>query len=299
MSPSLSQAGWRTLAYAAVFGQGVKRHELARFLLSADVFSPSSLDALWQQWRLEGRVLRKDRIPLSPFWPQFALLRFFARSVPWVRSIWLTGSVAAGTPQEKDDLDFLVIVDTRRLWLSRFFLVGLSVFFARARTRAMSESSARGRWCFNMWLEPEALSLESSVQSVYVARELVQAIPLYVRVGVPSGELLERNPWVGGFCKMGGRAGLRRAQRAHKHFPFFPRGNIFPFPLFFDWLNRFAWRWQWRRIVKTQTREKVVFNQAFFHPRDTQFSVVREYERICTLQGISPYETNQTTRTNT
>src|SRR5690606_9051512 len=119
MEQHLVLAGWRTLAYATVFGQGLSQRDLAHFLISPRNYATGSVLALWEEWRARGLVKPRPRPNQHHHWKHALAIRALARWVPWVQSIWVTGSLAAGTAHDDDDIDFLVITDTGRLWLSR------------------------------------------------------------------------------------------------------------------------------------------------------------------------------------
>lgn len=284
MDPELKTAGWCSLVYAAVFGQGLTRSELTRFLISSHHYTTGSVDLLWSSWCARGLVKPRPRPDQQLHWKHAMQVRALARLVPWVQSIWVTGSVAAGTAAIDDDIDFLVITDSHRLWLSRFLLVGMSILVGRARTRLMSQDAVRDRWCFNMWLEPETCAIAKQAQSLYTAREVVQARPVYVRVGVLADHFLVQNSWARNFFATGWQGALRRA-RGKEHFS--PWAFLLNFN--FSGLNTLAWQWQKKRIQQSQTRETVEKHQALFHPRDTRRSVANEYERISTLLGVKSH----------
>jgi hypothetical protein len=286
MTEHLADAGLRTLAYAAVFGRGLTLRQLSRFLISSHHYTTGSVRMLWERWRAAGLVQTSTIPPQMPHWRKTFAIRDLALFVPWVQSVWVTGSLAAGTAQVDDDIDFLVITDANRLWLSRIFLVGLSVLFGRARTRYMPENHVRDRWCFNMWLEPDLMAMPIHLQNLYTAREVVQAVPIYVRPGVGASDFLQRNIWAQKFFSRGWQmaytkaAGWNDSSRRKVARESFRLLDIF---------NDLAWKWQKRRMGLVQSREVVEKNQAFFHPRDTRTSVKQEYERICTLLELKPY----------
>lgn len=294
MDRNLLQSGWRTLAYAAVFGQGLRYGDLEKYFLGAKNPTSAQLQQLWQYWKVQGLIhIQKKRFPRK-LWNEVVAFQRFISFFPWVQSVWLTGSLAVGTATEADDIDFLIITDSERLWLTRALVLFGGSILRKVRTRRMNNEKARGLWCLNMWLESEALSLDVTAQSLYTAREVVQAVPIYVREGVAGEEFIRKNGWARAYCERGWRHAHARARFLPHSFP------LFRFPLWFNpvlsFFNRLSWQWQKRRIEQHQTREVVQFDRAFFHPRDTQTMVRQEYERICTLLQVTPYE--KTTRPN-
>jgi hypothetical protein len=164
----------------------------------------------------------------------------------------------------------------------------------------MNENHVKDRWCFNMWLEPERLALPAEHQSLYTAREVVQAVPLYVRPGVNAHDFLRKNVWAKKYFARGWEVAYKKAGRRNDSQQTFPQGERFRIDSSrrematesfrsFDTLNTLAWKWQKRRMKKGKTTEVVAKNQAFFHPRDTRSSVKAKYERICSLLELKPY----------
>ncbi len=85
--------------------------------------------------------------------------------VPWILAIAITGSAAMANASTTADLDILVVAAPHRLWLARLITLGLS---------AWRRHHHQAGWCFNLWLESAALSLEPARQGVYEAYELWQ-----------------------------------------------------------------------------------------------------------------------------
>jgi cytidyltransferase-like protein len=92
--------------------------------------------------------------------------------VPWILAVAITGSAAMANAATTADLDILVVAAPRRLWLARLITLGLS---------AWRRHHHQAGWCFNLWLEPAALSLEPARQGVYEAYELWQCRWLFDR----------------------------------------------------------------------------------------------------------------------
>lgn len=92
----------------------------------------------------------------------------------WVKFVGITGSVAAGTAKEKDDIDVFIVVKNNRMWLYRAILT----------TRLGKESLRR------VWGKPfknkidtnficEERGLWFNAESIFVLHELLFMIPVY------------------------------------------------------------------------------------------------------------------------
>lgn len=109
---------------------------------------------------------------------------FYARLIwvlPYVRLVAVTGALAMDNVEEADDIDFLIVTEPGRLWLTR----GMVLILARlARLRGDT-------LCPNFIISTGALLLEQ--RDLYTAHELAQMTPLH------GGQVAERlrteNTW--------------------------------------------------------------------------------------------------------
>ncbi len=277
----------RTLAYAAVFNAGVRPSELERWMITSTPFSVKELHKMLRMLKHPNIVWRSSTSsPVSP--REIARLRQTAAWVPWIQSIWLTGSFAAGRGQVGDDIDCMILVDPHRLWLARGAFVLFGLVQGKVRTLFLPPNhSWAGHWCLNLWLEPSAWQIVPQARTLYTAREIVQACPVYVRRDARPEVFIERNAWARSFVASGWLLGWKRALRSRR-WP--QQGNQFAFfSPFVSLLNRAAYRVQHFRIQQHVTRETIAIDRAFFHPRDTRNQVQAKYERICAALGVSPW----------
>jgi hypothetical protein len=102
-------------------------------------------------------------------------------AIPFVRLIAVTGALAVDNVEPGDDIDFLIVTEPGRLWLTR----GLTILLCKiARRRGQ-------RLCPNYLLSTRALHLEQ--HDLYTAHELVQMAPLH---GTPvTLRLWSENRW--------------------------------------------------------------------------------------------------------
>lgn len=185
--PDLREAILRTIAYADVFDFPLTPFELHRYLVGVAAL-PSELGAhLRAETGPKGRLsvvdgliclrgreelagLRRERAGRSRrFWPR---ARYYGRllgSMPFVRSVALTGSLAVGNMQESGDIDYLMVTAAGRLWLCRALTIVLVRWAALRGTRL----------CPNYFLSEDALQV--GPPDLYQAHELAQMAPLIGR----------------------------------------------------------------------------------------------------------------------
>jgi len=183
---ALERAIYSTVAYRDIFHFPVTPGEIHRYLhgvrcgeeevraaLTEGVLPERYLDSDGEFHALRGRAatfaIRRERRALSE--AQAPTARHFARflaTLPNVRMVALTGSLAAGNFPPDGDIDFLLVTDAGALWRTR----------ALCRTLALlDEKLRRGLFCPNTFLSAAALPLAR--RSLYDAQELSQMVPLH------------------------------------------------------------------------------------------------------------------------
>ncbi len=185
----------QTLAYSDVFDYPLRIEELHRYLpvkvsleelrlaLSRGVECVSSHDGFYF---LEGRealtALRRRREAISrpALWRALQFGRVLG-SLPFIRMVALTGSLAVLNSDWSGDLDYMLVTANGRVWTAR----GFAVLFGHLTAR------------FGYALCPNLIVAESALkwtdEDIYSAREICQMIPI---TGKDVYERLRRtNDW--------------------------------------------------------------------------------------------------------
>jgi hypothetical protein len=117
-----------------------------------------------------------------------ALLRW----VPFVDAVFACNTVAMGNADDASDIDVLVIVRDKRLWLTRL-LVTIVLSLAGLRRHG---NSIRDRVCLSFYLTPAAFHLSAIAipQDVYLAYWLRTLVPLFDPEHI-FDTLQEKNSW--------------------------------------------------------------------------------------------------------
>ncbi|HUG34391.1 MAG TPA: hypothetical protein VMJ90_06445 [Anaerolineales bacterium] len=177
---SLQRAILEALAYSDIFEHPLRLEELHRYLpVRTDVAEvPPALDSLQGQvekqdefYFLTGRVdiveIRRQREARSrELLPHSIRYGRMLGSLPFVRMVALTGSLAVLNVSKAADFDYMLVTTKGRVWTARLFAVALNRL-----------ANLFGyRLCPNLIVSETAL--EWPLHDLYSARELVQMIPI-------------------------------------------------------------------------------------------------------------------------
>jgi hypothetical protein len=127
--------------------------------------------------RLRGNVRAKKYLPVA-----MRKARLIAK-FPFVRGVLASGSLAKGYMDQNSDLDFFIITEPKRLWITRMLLVMYKRIFL---------FNSHKLFCVNYFIDADHLELEE--KNLFTATELATAIPLYGRQYYRK--LHDNNAWV-------------------------------------------------------------------------------------------------------
>ena len=220
--------------------------------------------------RVETR-LRRKKYSLKK-WLEVKEFAELMKFIPWIRGVAVTGSLAVNNAKKNDDVDFLIITQEKRLWLSRV----LVAFFLLLKGKKRSWSGAEANsWCLNFWLNEACLELPDRLKNIYGAFEVAQAIWVYDRGDIKK-KFFESNNWAEKFLP-----NYFNFQKKNKSFIVKNNSNfglsIFNFLL--DLINHILFLVQYLYMKPHMTSEKVDKSFAFFHPRDTKKQVFSRWLR--------------------
>ncbi len=178
-SQTLQQAVLETLAYSDVFDYPLTFDELHRYLTASA--PPANLAACLSELSLVATengfyflADRRETVRTRMNREQTSRVAFqracrygaILGSLPFVRMVTLTGSLAMLNLNHDADLDYMLVTQPGRLWLARAF----AVLFGRVM-RIFGD-----RICVNLLISESAL--EWHPRDLYSAREMCQMIPL-------------------------------------------------------------------------------------------------------------------------
>ena len=186
---SFSELEWailQTVAYADIFDYPLTPSEIQRYLTGATAtveevqaaLSSSSLNGRYlsrsaDYFSLAGREhiveTRRRRAQVAArLWPVGRRYGHFIGSLPFVRMVAVTGSLAVDNTESGGDIDYLVVTKARRLWLCRLLVVVLVRWV---------EWRSGYTLCPNYFISENALTINE--HDLYTARELVQMVTVF------------------------------------------------------------------------------------------------------------------------
>lgn len=115
--------------------------------------------------------------------------------------VGVTGSVAAENPKENDDIDLMIVTKQNKLWLTRikwwWRVNRQGIPHRRPMTTGKSDE-----FCFNLWLDEEALEMPKKKQNLRNAMDLILMKPILNRDKTYE-RLVAANKWAGNYVRNG------------------------------------------------------------------------------------------------
>lgn len=143
-------------------------------------FYSTRLDSRQVARRLEGNKKADEIMPKAIERAKF-IFQF-----PFVRGVYISGSLSKGFLAEDGDVDFFIITSQGRLWLARTLLILFKKVFL---------FNSRKLFCLNYFIDEHHLEIEE--KNLFTATELSTLIPI-CHQGIHS-DFEDANNWIGNF----------------------------------------------------------------------------------------------------
>jgi hypothetical protein len=127
--------------------------------------------------RKKGNILAEKRLKTAMRYSR--IMSWF----PYVRAIMLSGSISKGYMGENDDIDYFIVTQPGRLWITRTFLTLFKKIFLLNSYR---------NFCINFFTDADNLGVKERTR--YAATEIVFLLPIF-NLSMYRKILID-NPWV-------------------------------------------------------------------------------------------------------
>lgn len=256
MESELKTAIKRTIAYGKNFGVGYNIEDVRERLISNEIFKDEEIEKELEKLKIRNYVSRVKRRN-KKIDKARKLAEFAGRYFKDILMIGVTGSVAAGYPKKNDDIDLMVITKKDRLWLTR---LGLRIFIwiNKIPHRKYGGRENEDEFCFNLWLEEEALELPKDRMSLRNAMDSILMMPVLNRQSTYE-RFMRENGWIKKYL-------INTYTKVIRHSvlqPSFYNGRKSTFLNILNYL--FFWPQYWY-MKKKIGNGLVDLRRAFFHP---------------------------------
>jgi hypothetical protein len=127
--------------------------------------------------RVKGNKLAEEKLPIAKKY-----CRIIA-SFPFVRAILLSGSISKNYMDANSDVDYFIVTEPGRLWLTRALLAAFKRVFLL---------NSRKFFCINYFVDARSLEIEE--KNIYTAFEIATLIPVYGKE--VCEKFMGRNAWM-------------------------------------------------------------------------------------------------------
>lgn len=182
----------RTLAFFDLFDYPLTKEELYRYSWQSNpnhlnIFLENLERLNWPNkfglYFLPGReeIIEKRRARIPDLEKKLKIANRGAkiiRFVPFVRAIFLCNNTAFGTSTENSDIDVLIVVKSKRIWIARLLTTVLLSFFNLRRTKR----NIKNKICLSFYLSDTHLNLQKIAikdPDIYLVYWIAQLWPLY------------------------------------------------------------------------------------------------------------------------
>ncbi len=272
------QAILETLAYKGVFNASVSYFQLTYFLNSKTPYNKLEIDTalnkLVKQKKIESKKnkysLKNVRIYewKTRYKNSKGLIEENSRildtikSIPWVKMLALTGSVAAFNAKENDDLDILIVTQKNRVWLTRLFVTCILII-----ANKYPRTETKNKLCPNIYLSENALKWDKRGRNYYTANEVVLLQPYFYKDNIYFS-FLQKNDWAKKYlCNYPfEKTSVQRSTNKNS--------------LLIDKLEYVLYKLQTKYMRKRQTTEHVSKDIIHFNKNDSTNIVLHKYTKL-------------------
>jgi len=221
-------------------------------------------------------------------WKKFLRTAKWFQTVPYLRAVLASGSLAINNTTPESDFDVLTVAKSGRLYICRIFLCLITSFFRARRTRY--EKTAPDKFCFNHYITDGDMNIKH--ESLYNAQTYANLKPVLVDNNFVE-KFYTANNWLGKYIlnfdfKV-------QPQKICEVEPFKFIAKFLEFILnskMGDWIEILFKKYQHKRIKENpatyESGGRVIFNdnELEFHPRSFEAFAIDRYNKGLKRLGI-------------
>ena len=279
-----------TLTYHGLFQYPLTKEEILIYLIDRKS-SAKGIDQALKNLKSEGKVgasrgyyflnkskrLPTQRIARTKISKQkFKNAKFYSyilKLIPTVKLVAITGALSMENSTKKDDIDLLVVTSKNMLWSTRFFANLLLLPWKRNPQSDIQKDKA----CLNLFLDESNLKI--SDKNLYTAHETCQAKLLWDRDNMYQ-KFVMSNKWVSKYLP-NWQADLKSKTNFRRK-----TTNKSIFGPFLKEVEKHLKKFQLNYMSSRMTTEKIGDRQLFFHPKDTQSTILKNYQKALKTQRL-------------
>ena len=160
-------------------------HELEDLITKRLVFKLGEFYSLKEDYhRLKLRLERNHRA--EKFMPLAGFISRFIGSFPFVRAVFISGSLSKNSMNKDSDIDYFIVTKPGRLWTARTLLILFKKVFL---------FNSYKFYCLNYFIDSD--NLEITDRDLYIAHEIASLKPTYGKDCCSS--FFEINNWIYSF----------------------------------------------------------------------------------------------------
>lgn len=297
----------QTLAYAQVFNFPLTSSEISRWLISPPTQSSDSL----QSPEYLDHIIHAQLSTICEYHHGYYFLKSAKQSqvgerlnslnytqqklatarriahylsyIPTIELIAVTGSVAAFNAKADDDIDLMIIASPGALWTTRL-QVTAALDLLRVR-RHPGQHSVKDYICANLYLDSDHLEMDKSKHDLYIAHEVLQAIPIFDRYHTYA-KFLQANSWTANFLPNAWHyAHLNLLSLIELTSAEIQPPSNQAFKYLLKPIESLSFAAQRAYMAPKHTTETITTHSAYFHPRDYRTWVNQSFQKQ--IQGYN------------
>jgi Nucleotidyltransferase domain len=281
----------KTLAYFDVFHHPLTMSEIARYCRDENADYPSIRQAVNQLvsdgiifrlhhfYSLQNDLVlaekRKEENKRAKKYLRIAkLLSKLIAAFPFVRGVYLSGSLSKGCATKDADIDYFVITKPNRLWLCRTLLMLFKKIFLL---------NSRKYFCINYFVDTDHLEIPD--RNIFTATEIATIIPTYN----PSlySKFMNANQWIHSYFPNFQQKQFAEQEEVESSWVKRMSENLFGGTLG-NQLEKFCFRIttsKWREKFRSMNEHEFENNLrsksyvSKHHPKGMQFHVLHQFEQ--------------------